>query len=85
MSGLPKGYVVMLHHQGVGTFAPAFQTMDEAEEFSNAIRLVTNDVAVSEPVPVVSTRGIIQEDSAPVNRNWDQEYKDHMNAIRKRK
>jgi len=79
-----KGYVVMLHHQEVGTFAPSFRTMDEAEEFSNAMRLVTTNVAVSEPVPVVSTRGLIQEDAStphdPSGLDWDQKFKQHINC-----
>ena len=78
MSETLKGYVVMLHHQEVGTFAPSFRTMDEAEEFSNAMRLITVDVAVSEPVPVVSASALIQvDDSAPYSpsgRDWDQEF-----------
>jgi hypothetical protein len=48
-------YVVMMHHQKAGTFAPAFPTLDEAEEFSNAMRAVTDGIAISEPVPVVIT------------------------------
>lgn len=48
-------YVVMMHHQKAGTFAPAFPTLDEAEEFSNAMRAVTDEIAISEPVPVVLT------------------------------
>jgi hypothetical protein len=52
------GYVVMMHSQDVGTFAPTFQTIDEAEEFSNAMRLVTDGVAISEPVPIVATQSI---------------------------
>ena len=51
-------YVVMLHHHDVGTFAPAFPDLDAAEEFSNALRLITNDVAVSEPVPVAARQAI---------------------------
>lgn len=47
------GYIVMLHHQEVGTFAPAFRTMDEAEDFANAMRLVTDGIAISEPVPLI--------------------------------
>ena len=47
------GYVVMMHHQDLGTFAPAFKTMDEAEEFSNAVRATTEGFAVAEPVPMV--------------------------------
>lgn len=52
------GYVVMMHSQDVGTFAPSFSSMDEAEEFSNAMRLVTDGVAISEPVPIVATQSI---------------------------
>jgi hypothetical protein len=52
------GYVVMMHHQDVGTFAPTFRTIDEAEEFSNAMRLVTDGTAISEPVPIVATQSI---------------------------
>jgi len=47
-----------MHHQDAGTFAPAFRTIDEAEEFSNAMRLVTDNIAISEPVPVVATQEI---------------------------
>jgi len=46
-------WVVMMHHQGAGTFAPAFPTLDEAEEFSNALRATTEGFAVAEPVPMV--------------------------------
>lgn len=48
-------WIVMMHHQDVGTFAPAFPTLDEAEEFSNAMRLITDNVAISEPVPLAQT------------------------------
>ena len=89
MTPVLKGYVVMLHHQVVGTFAPFFRTLDEAEEFSNALRLTTNDVAVSEPVPIINTKEIIleveEEPPTGESRDWDKEYKDHMSAIRKRK
>lgn len=84
MSETLKGYVVMLHHQEVGTFAPSFRTMDEAEEFSNAMRLVTTDVAVSEPVPVVSANALIQEDAStphnPLRLDWNQELMRHTNC-----
>ena len=46
-------WVVMMHHQEAGTFAPAFPTLDEAEEFSNALRATTEGFAVAEPVPMV--------------------------------
>ena len=48
-------YVVMMHHQDVGTFAPAFPNLDDAIEFSNAMRLTTNNMAIAEPVPVLAT------------------------------
>ena len=84
MSETLKGYVVMLHHQEVGTFAPSFRTMNEAEEFSNAMRLITVDVAVSEPVPVVSASALIHVDNSapysPSGRDWDQEFKQHINC-----
>ena len=48
----------MMHNPDVGTFAPAFKSLDEAEEFSNAMRLITDNVAISEPVPVVVTQSI---------------------------
>jgi hypothetical protein len=43
----------MMHHQEAGTFAPAFPTLEEAEEFSNAMRATTEGFAVAEPVPMV--------------------------------
>jgi hypothetical protein len=55
MDLLATGYLVLMHHPEAGTFAPAFQTMDEAENFANAMRLVTDDMAISEPVPMVHT------------------------------
>jgi hypothetical protein len=89
MTPVLKGYVVMLHHQVVGTFAPLFRTLDEAEEFSNALRIVTNDVAVSEPVPIVNTKGVIleveEEPPTGESRDWDKEYKDYTKSINKRK
>jgi len=48
----------MMHNPGTGTFAPYFPNVDEAEEFSNAMRLLTNEVYVSEPIPVVKTETI---------------------------
>ena len=51
-------YVVMMHHQDVGTFAPAFPNLEDAIDFSNAMRLVTNNVAVAEPVPLVATESL---------------------------
>jgi len=53
-------YVVMIHKRNVGTFAPAFPDMDTAEEFANAMRIITDDVSISEPVPVVAARDPIQ-------------------------
>jgi hypothetical protein len=51
-------YVVMMHHQDVGTFAPAFPNLEDAIDFSNAMRLVTNNVAIAEPVPLVATESL---------------------------
>ena len=51
-------WIVMMHHQDVGTFAPAFPTLDEAEEFSNSMRLTTDGFSVAEPVPLVQTTTI---------------------------
>ena len=47
-------WIVMMHHQEAGTFAPAFPTLDEAEEFSNAMRATTEGFAIAEPVPMVN-------------------------------
>ena len=51
-------YVVMIYNEDIGAFAPAFPSFDEAEEFSNAMRLVTDGVAISEPVPIVATKSL---------------------------
>lgn len=51
-------WIVMMHHQEAGTFAPAFPTIDEAEEFSNAMRAITDGFAIAEPVPMVQTTAI---------------------------
>jgi uncharacterized protein YccT (UPF0319 family) len=73
-----KGYVVMLHHQEVGTFAPTFPNMDDAEEFSNAMRILTDDVSISEPVPIVASKHILLNDECTDGLNWDQALKDHL-------
>jgi hypothetical protein len=57
-------WIVMMHHQEAGTFAPAFPTIDEAEEFSNAMRATTEGFAVAEPVPMVQTTPIGPRDFA---------------------
>lgn len=49
------GYIVMMHNPDVGTFAPAFPNLDDAIEFSNAMRLINENIAVAEPVPLVAT------------------------------
>jgi hypothetical protein len=49
-------YLVLMHNQEVGTFAPAFASLDEAEEFSNAMRAITDGIAIAEPIPMVSTQ-----------------------------
>lgn len=45
-------YVVFMGNEDIGAFAPAFPDLDKAEEFSNAMRLATKNLAISEPVPV---------------------------------
>lgn len=57
-------WIVMMHHQEAGTFAPAFPTIDEAEEFSNAMRATTEGFAVAEPVPMVQTTPVSPRDFA---------------------
>lgn len=52
MQTITTGYVVMIHRQDVGTFAPAFRNLDDAEEFSNAMRIITDGASISEPVPL---------------------------------
>ena len=51
-------WVVLMHHQEAGTFAPAFPTLDEAEEFSNALRATTEGFAIAEPVPMAPTNPV---------------------------
>ena len=51
-------WVVLMHHQKAGTFAPAFPTLDEAEEFSNALRATTEGFAIAEPVPMAPTNPV---------------------------
>ena len=51
-------WVVLMHHQEAGTFAPAFPTLDEAEEFSNALRATTEGFAIAEPVPLEPTNPV---------------------------
>lgn len=51
-------YFVLMHHQDVGTFAPAFSNIEDAEDFSNAMRLVTDGVVVSEPLPMTAGKPI---------------------------
>lgn len=52
-----SGYVVMMDHPDYGTFAPCFRSIDQAEEFSNAMRLAT-EFAVAEPVPMAVAKFI---------------------------
>ena len=51
-------YVVFVHNEDIGTFAPAFPDIDSAEEFANALRAVTENLVVSEPNPVIATQAI---------------------------
>ena len=51
-------YVVFVHNEYIGTFAPAFPDLDSAEEFANALRAATENLVVSEPNPVIATQAI---------------------------
>ena len=48
----------MMYNEDIGAFAPAFPDLDKAEEFANAMRLKTDGLAISEPVPVVASQTI---------------------------
>ena len=48
------GYVVFVYSEKIGSHAPQFRSMDEAESFANGVR-VTTSLTVSEPIPVVLT------------------------------
>ena len=50
-------YVVFVHDHRIGAHAPQFENLDDAENFANAMRAVTNCI-VSEPIPVVITETI---------------------------
>jgi len=54
-------YIVMMHNPDVGTFAPAFPNLDDAIEFSNAMRLINDSIAVAEPIPLVATSSPVGE------------------------
>ena len=45
-------------NEDIGAFAPAFPNLDKAEEFSNAMRLATSNLTISEPVPVTPEQNI---------------------------
>ena len=50
------GYAVFILYIDTNRIhAPQFQTMDEAEQFANDIRLITSNCVVSEPYPVTLT------------------------------
>jgi hypothetical protein len=51
-------YVVLMYNEDIGAFAPAFPDMDRAEEFANAMRLASSNLAISEPVPVTAEQRI---------------------------
>lgn len=51
-------YVVFMYNEDIGSFAPAFPDLDSAENFSNAMRLATANLAISEPVPVTAEQRI---------------------------
>ena len=48
-------YIVFVYQGEVGTHAPHFPSMDEAEKFANDLRAVSNNLTVSEPIPVTAT------------------------------
>ena len=48
------GYVVFAYNNKIGSHAPQFKSMDEAESFANSVRVTTN-LTVSEPMPIVLT------------------------------
>ena len=50
-------YVVFVHDHRIGAHAPQFENMEDAENFANAMRAVTNCI-VSEPIPVVITEKV---------------------------
>ena len=47
-----------MYNEDIGAFAPAFPDMDRAEEFANAMRLASSNLAISEPVPVTAEQRI---------------------------
>jgi|TARA_R100001086_G_scaffold16755_1_gene8203 hypothetical protein len=51
------GYVVFVYNDKIGSHAPQFKSMDEAESFANGVR-VTTSLTVSEPIPVLLTEEI---------------------------
>lgn len=51
-------YVVLIYNEDIGAFAPAFPDLDKAEEFANALRLATTNLAISEPVPVTPEQNV---------------------------
>lgn len=51
-------WIVFMHNLDVGTFSPAFPDLDSAEEFSNAMRILLDNTAVSEPVPLMASQSI---------------------------
>lgn len=48
----------MMYNEDIGAFAPAFPDLDKAEEFANAMRLATSNIAISEPVPVTPIQNV---------------------------
>ena len=55
-------WIVFLYNQDLGAFTPAFPNLDEAEEFANAMRLASDRLVVSEPVPVTPVQQIVREE-----------------------
>ena len=50
-------YYVFIHDHRVGPHAPQFDNIDDAENFANSMRAITQCV-VSEPVPMLMTEEV---------------------------
>ena len=50
-------YIVFVYQGEVGTHAPQFPSMDEAEKFANDLRALTK-LTVSEPIPVIASEEV---------------------------
>ena len=50
-------YIVFVYQGEVGTHAPHYPSLDEAEKFANDLRAL-NKLTVSEPIPEVATENM---------------------------